>query len=105
MKDIEEAIIAQKARCTAKQLKQYKDAKEKVDKVGTFLIRKAKVDIRGCPKWKRCEREGDEECEGGDEECKPAYTNRLITCLVSKEQVETARIQLLTPQGFKEHQM
>ena len=26
MKDIEEAIIARKARCTAKQLKQYKDA-------------------------------------------------------------------------------
>ena len=53
MLDVEEAIIAQKARSTAKQLRRYKDAKRKVDICGGFLIRKAKVDTRSCPKWKR----------------------------------------------------
>ena len=45
MKEIEEAIVAQKARCTPKQLKRYREAKESEDQFGTFLIRKAKVDI------------------------------------------------------------
>ena len=67
MKDIEEAIIAQKARCTAKQLKQYNDAKEKVELSGAFLIRKSKIDTRSCPKWKRSERKEEEDREDFEE--------------------------------------
>ena len=50
MLDVKEAIIAQKARSTAKQLRHYKDAKRKVDICGGLLIRKATVDTRSCPK-------------------------------------------------------
>ena len=60
MNDIEDAIIAQQARCTAKQLKQYKDSRQKVEASGAFLIRKSKIDTRSCPKWKRPEREEEE---------------------------------------------
>ena len=60
MNDIEDAIIAQKARCTAKQLKQYKDARQKVQVSGAFPIRKSKIYTRSCPKWKRSEREEEE---------------------------------------------
>ena len=101
MKDVEEAIVAQKARCTAKQLKQYAEAKEKVDQHGAFLMRKSKVDVRSCPKWKRVE---IEEADGPKEPeviGQQGYTNRLIRCPVCKDQVETAMMQLLTPLGFR----
>ena len=68
MKEVEEAIVAQKARCTPKQLKHYREAKESDDQSGTFLIRKAKVDVRSCPKWKRSEVDGtkaDDPIRGG----------------------------------------
>ena len=80
MKDIEEAIIVQKARCTAKQLKQYKHAKEQVEQGGPFLISKSKNATRSCPKWKRTKRESEEERKEEEVECKQAYTNRLIKC-------------------------
>ena len=50
MEDVEEAIIIQKARCSGKQLKQFLDGRKKIDQAGAFLIRKTKIDTRGCPK-------------------------------------------------------
>ena len=44
MMEIEEAIVMQKARCTPKQLKHFKDARLKIDEVGPFLIRMPKVE-------------------------------------------------------------
>ena len=101
MKDIEEAIIAQKARCTAKQLKHYKESNANNDQGGTFLIRKAKVDIRSCPKWKRAEIARSEADEGDGAKGPPTYSSRKLTCPVCKDQVETAKMQLFTPQGFR----
>ena len=108
MLEIEEAIITQKARCTAKQLKHFKDERQKVEEVGAFLIRKSKVDVRSCPNWKRVECEGteirkDEYQEHAFPSPPPgqAYKSRLISCPVCKEQVQTAMMQLLTPLGFR----
>ena len=89
MLDIEEAIISQKARCTAKQLKHFKDARQNMEEVGAFLIRKSKVDVRSCPKWKRAECEGAELRKDDDTEpglpsspSGQAYKSRLISCPV-----------------------
>ena len=108
MMEIEEAIITQKARCTAKQLKHFKDARQKTEEAGPFLIRKSKVDVRSCPKCKRAECEETEvrKDEGKNEgQSSPppghAYESRLISCPVCKEQVQTAKMQLLTPLGFR----
>lgn len=108
MVDIEEASITQKARSTAKQLKHYKDAKSKVDECGGFLIRKAKIDTRSCPKWKRVEQESEDTLEDLQEVDAPFmppacqdYTTMLISCPVCSQKVETARMQLSTPLGFR----
>ena len=64
MSEIEEAIIAQKARCTPKQMKHYKEAKKEDNQGnGGFLIRKGKIDTRSCPKWKRVEAASTEAAE------------------------------------------
>jgi len=108
MMGIEEAIITQKARCTAKQLKHYKDARQEAERAGPFLIRKSKVDVRSCPKWKRAECEDMEvrKNEGKDGtrlSPPPGHTceSTLISCPVCSEQVQTAKMQLLTPLGFR----
>ena len=75
--------------------------KEKVDETGPFLIRKSKVDVRGCPRWKRSEVEcrSHEEPAGADP--RNFYASRLITCPSCKNQLEAARMQLFTPLGFR----
>ena len=104
MEDVEAAIVAQKVRCTAKQLKQFIDATQKVVVNGAFLTRKSKVDVRSYPTWKRSEIErSDIEVEGKSEHEGEGlgYTNRRRTCPVCKGQVETAGMQLFTPLGFR----
>lgn len=79
-----------------------------MDICGGFLIRKAKVDTRSCPKWKRVEKESEDttadlqEAESASRppECQE-YISRMISCPVCSQQVETARMQLFTPLGFR----
>ena len=113
MMDVEEAIVMQKARCTLKQLKHFKDARLRTDETGPFLLRKSKVYVRSCPTWKRAECEetmqpnmnysaGDE--TDGTPTNEPhgvLYASRLISCPVCNEQVQTAKMQLFTQLGFR----
>ena len=106
MKEVGDPIVAQKARCTPKQLKHYREAKESDDQSGTFLIRKAKVDVRSCPKWKRSEVDGTKADDsigvvGQPDIGQPTYSSRKLICLVCDDQIETAQMQLFTLQGFR----
>ena len=108
MMDVEEAIVIQKARGTRKQLMQFKDARSKSDGDGLFLLRKSKVDVRSCPKWKRVEVESTLQpsigCPQGGQAESPhcvEYASRMISCPVCKEQVQTAMMQLFTPLSFR----
>ena len=102
MSEIEEAIIAQKARCTPKQMKHYREAKKEDNQGnGGFLIRKGKMDTRSCPKWKRVEAAGTEVEDGAEARTPPKYWSCKVTCPVCKDQIETAQMQLFTPQGFR----
>ena len=101
MKEIEIAIVAQKARCTPKQLKHYREARESEDQPDTFLIRKAKNNVRSCPKWKRSEAEGTEADDWKVDIGPPTYRNRKLTCPVCNDQVETGQMQLFTLRGFR----
>lgn len=75
------------------------------DEERTILTKKANVDLNSCPKWARSE--GREETHEGHHEqarkqkglpCK----SRMLTCPGCGEGIETATMQLLCLQGFRD---
>ena len=104
--EVERAIYQQKIGCTAKQLKAYSEHQKKDAHQGKLtLIKKAKVDMRSCPKWKRegiteqdiVDQKADE--IGNDNE---KDRSRILTCQACGEGMETINMQLLCKEGFRD---
>ena len=94
---VEEAIFRQKYGTTLKKIKAFNEHKIREDG-DTLLVKKARVDIRSCPKWGRVTKSN---VTTPSDKPQAMYSSRRIACTQCQHQNETALKQLRTAKGFR----